>query len=120
VTTIAAATCALPSVVHAGLGYNALDVPQMPALARAFSSAVVVDVSFNALSDLGRLLLSLSCMERLRHVVLAGNPCAAVLGYRRAVRRELPQLLSLDDISTAEDVEAAADEQPLLTPGEDV
>ena len=39
----------------------------------------------------------MTCLKKLRHVTLQGNPSAKILGYRQFLIDNLPQLRALDD-----------------------
>lgn len=59
---------------------------------------VSLDLSFNNLTELLELVSQLSSLQKLRVLVLQGNPLALIPAYRGFVVDGLPQLSVLDDI----------------------
>ena len=68
-------------LLHVGLGYNVLGDDSVYALTRLAPEAVVVDLAYNCLVDLPGTLAALSRLDRVRHLVLYGNPLALVYRY---------------------------------------
>ncbi|XP_010022914.1 PREDICTED: leucine-rich repeat-containing protein 43, partial [Nestor notabilis] len=89
-----------PELLHLGLGYNRLCGPsQDKYLTAAFwPNLVSLDLSFNNLTDLVGLVSQLSSLEKLRILVLKGNPLALIPTYRGFLVDSLPKLCILDDI----------------------
>ncbi|XP_065548630.1 leucine-rich repeat-containing protein 43 isoform X2 [Lathamus discolor] len=89
-----------PELQHLGLGYNRLCGPlQAKCLTAAFwPNLVSLDLSFNNLTDLLGLVSQLSGLEKLRILVLKGNPLALIPTYRGFLVDSLPKLSILDDI----------------------
>ncbi|NWS41721.1 LRC43 protein, partial [Probosciger aterrimus] len=89
-----------PELQHLGLGYNRLCGPsQDKCLTAAFwPNLVSLDLSFNNLTDLLGLVSQLSSLEKLRILVLKGNPLALIPTYRAFLVDSLPKLSILDDI----------------------
>ncbi|XP_030356663.1 leucine-rich repeat-containing protein 43 isoform X1 [Strigops habroptila] len=89
-----------PELQHLGLGYNRLCGPsQDKFLTAAFwPNLVSLDLSFNNLTDLLGLVSQLSSLEKLRILVLKGNPLALIPTYRGFLVDSLPKLSVLDDI----------------------
>ncbi|XP_061322298.1 leucine-rich repeat-containing protein 43 isoform X2 [Pezoporus flaviventris] len=89
-----------PELQHLGLGYNRLCGPlQDKCLTAAFwPNLVSLDLSFNNLTDLLGLVSQLSSLEKLRILVLKGNPLALIPTYRGFLVDSLPKLSVLDDI----------------------
>ncbi|XP_012983519.2 leucine-rich repeat-containing protein 43 [Melopsittacus undulatus] len=89
-----------PELQHLGLGYNRLCGPlQDKCLTAAFwPNLVSLDLSFNNLTDLLGLVSQLSSLEKLRILVLKGNPLALIPTYRGFLVDSLPKLSILDDI----------------------
>lgn len=85
------------TLVHLGLGYNAVEDEALYGIARLGPNVEVLDVSWNGLTDLGNCLRTLDRLSSLRHLVLMGNPCALTYGYRSMVASQLPLLQTLDD-----------------------
>jgi len=83
---IAAPPC--PSCSHAGLGYNRIS--DCRALAAALPGLASLDLSWNAVEDLGGALSALAALRpTLRFLEMSGNPCALLPGYRGAVKAAL-------------------------------
>ncbi|KAM4649441.1 leucine-rich repeat-containing protein 43 [Amazona ochrocephala] len=89
-----------PELQHLGLGYNRLCGPlQDKCLTAAFwPNLVSLDLSFNNFTDLLGLVSQLSSLEKLRILVLKGNPLALIPTYRGFLVDSLPKLSILDDI----------------------
>ncbi|NXT02230.1 LRC43 protein, partial [Jacana jacana] len=89
-----------PELQHLGLGYNRLCSPsQDKYLTAAFwPNLVSLDLSFNNFMDLLGLVSQLSSLQKLRVLVLQGNPLALVPTYRGFLVDSLPKLSILDDI----------------------
>ena len=114
ISAIDTRTCAKLRTRHVGLGYNRLTDGQLTNLIVAFPNVIVLDISFNALTNLDFVLSKLDLCPSLEHLVLYGNPLAMTYGYRAAVLAALPRLRTLDDLAVpgAEEVDAAAAQQP--------
>uniref|UniRef100_A0A8B9J1N1 Leucine rich repeat containing 43 n=1 Tax=Amazona collaria TaxID=241587 RepID=A0A8B9J1N1_9PSIT len=89
-----------PELQHLGLGYNRLCGPlQDKCLTAAFwPNLVSLDLSFNNFTDLLGLVSQLSSLEKLRILVLKGNPLALIPTYRGFLVDSLPKLSIFDDI----------------------
>uniref|UniRef100_A0A8C8A897 Leucine rich repeat containing 43 n=1 Tax=Otus sunia TaxID=257818 RepID=A0A8C8A897_9STRI len=89
-----------PELQHLGLGYNRLCGPlQDKYLAANFwPNLVSLDLSFNNFTDLLGLVSQLSSLQKLRVLVLQGNPLALIPTYRGFLVDSLPKLCILDDI----------------------
>lgn len=64
---------------------------------------ISLDLSFNNLTELPGLVSQLCSLQKLRILVLQGNPLALVPAYRGFVVDSLPQLSVLDDIHVGPD-----------------
>lgn len=60
-----------------------------------------LDLGFNDLTDLQAMVASLSTLQRLRLLVLQGNPLALVPYYRGFTIDSLARLCVLDDITVS-------------------
>ncbi|NXP15889.1 LRC43 protein, partial [Thinocorus orbignyianus] len=89
-----------PELQHLGLGYNRLCSPsQHKYLTAAFwPNLVSLDLIFNNFMDLVGLVSQLSSLQKLRILVLQGNPLALIPTYRGFLVDSLPKLSILDDI----------------------
>uniref|UniRef100_U3IGH0 Leucine rich repeat containing 43 n=1 Tax=Anas platyrhynchos platyrhynchos TaxID=8840 RepID=U3IGH0_ANAPP len=89
-----------PQLQHLGLGYNRLCGPSQDKYLNAdfWPNLVSLDLSFNNLTELLELVSQLSSLQKLRVLVLQGNPLALIPAYRGFVVDGLPQLSVLDDI----------------------
>ncbi|XP_074015891.1 leucine-rich repeat-containing protein 43 [Numenius arquata] len=94
-----------PELQHLGLGYNRLCSPsQDKYLTAAFwPNLVSLDLSFNNFTDLVELVSQLSSLQKLRILVLQGNPLALIPTYRGFLVDSLPKLSILDDIHIGPD-----------------
>ncbi|NXK17394.1 LRC43 protein, partial [Arenaria interpres] len=94
-----------PELQHLGLGYNRLCSPsQDKYLTAAFwPNLVSLDLSFNNFTDLMGLVSQLSSLQKLRILVLQGNPLALIPTYRGFLVDSLPRLSILDDIHIGPD-----------------
>ncbi|KAM9259885.1 leucine-rich repeat-containing protein 43 [Cariama cristata] len=94
-----------PELQHLGLGYNRLCGPsQDKYLTAAFwPNLVSLDLSFNNFTDLLGLVSQLSSLQKLRILVLQGNPLALIPTYRGFLVDSLPKLSVLDDIHIGPD-----------------
>ncbi|NXF33371.1 LRC43 protein, partial [Nyctibius bracteatus] len=94
-----------PELQHLGLGYNRLCSPlQDKYLTAAFwPNLVSLDLSFNNFTDLLGLVSQLSSLQKLRILVLQGNPLALIPTYRGFLVDSLPKLSILDDIHVGPD-----------------
>ncbi|NWU91071.1 LRC43 protein, partial [Upupa epops] len=88
-----------PELQHLGLGYNKLCGPLQNKYLTAdfWPNLVSLDLSFNNLTDLVGLISQLSSLQKLRILVLQGNPLALIPTYRGFVVDSLPKLSVLDD-----------------------
>ncbi|NWU51791.1 LRC43 protein, partial [Dromas ardeola] len=94
-----------PELQHLGLGYNRLCGPsQDKYLTAAFwPNLVSLDLSFNNFTDLLGLVSQLSSLQKLRILVLQGNPVALIPTYRGFLVDSLTKLSILDDIHIGPD-----------------
>uniref|UniRef100_A0A8C3J3N5 Leucine rich repeat containing 43 n=1 Tax=Calidris pygmaea TaxID=425635 RepID=A0A8C3J3N5_9CHAR len=94
-----------PELQHLGLGYNRLCSPlQDKYLTAAFwPNLVSLDLSFNNFTDLMELVSQLSSLQKLRVLVLQGNPLALIPTYRGFLVDSLLKLSILDDIHIGPD-----------------
>ncbi|XP_012586298.1 PREDICTED: leucine-rich repeat-containing protein 43 [Condylura cristata] len=92
-----------PLLQHLGLGHNGL----LGTLDSAFLASghwpnlVSLDLSFNGLTGLQRVLAGLSSLPRLRLLLLQGNPLALVPYYRGLTVDSLARLCVLDDVTVS-------------------
>ncbi|KAJ7309798.1 hypothetical protein JRQ81_007867 [Phrynocephalus forsythii] len=88
-----------PSLQHLGLGHNGqLGSSEEQYLTDAFwPNLVSLDLSYNNFTNLLSLLPKLWTLQRLRILVLKGNPLALLPGYRGFTVDSLPKLCVLDD-----------------------
>ncbi|KAK2537832.1 Lrrc43 isoform A [Columba livia] len=89
-----------PDLQHLGLGYNRLCSPSQDKYLTAhfWPNLVSLDLSFNNLTDLLGLISQLSSLQKLRILLLQGNPLALIPTYRGFLVDSLPKLSILDDI----------------------
>ncbi|NXC31227.1 LRC43 protein, partial [Campylorhamphus procurvoides] len=89
-----------PELQHLGLGHNNLCGPsQDKFLTEDFwPNLISLDLSFNNLTDLLGLVSQLCTLQKLRILVLQGNPLALIPTYRGFLVDSLPKLSFLDDI----------------------
>ncbi|XP_074777578.1 leucine-rich repeat-containing protein 43 [Athene noctua] len=89
-----------PELQHLGLGYNRLCGPLQDKYLTAnfWPNLVSLDLSFNNFTDLLGLVSQLSSLQKLRVLVLQGNPLALIPAYRGFLVDSLPKLCILDDI----------------------
>ncbi|NXF74693.1 LRC43 protein, partial [Sclerurus mexicanus] len=89
-----------PELQHLGLGHNRLCGPsQDKFLTEDFwPNLISLDLSFNNLTDLQGLVSQLCSLQKLRILVLQGNPLALIPTYRGFLVDSLPKLSILDDI----------------------
>ncbi|KFV18944.1 Leucine-rich repeat-containing protein 43, partial [Tauraco erythrolophus] len=94
-----------PELQHLGLGYNRLcGLSQDKHLTADFwPNLVSLDLSFNNFTDLPGLVSQLSSLQKLRVLVLQGNPLALIPTYRGFLVDSLPKLCVLDDIHIGAD-----------------
>jgi hypothetical protein len=86
---------ACASLVHCGLGFNRLVcAPPCFLQCRRLAS---LDLAHNDLCGLEDLLRVIEGLSELRHLFLAGNPCALEYLYPARVLAAVPGLASLDD-----------------------
>ncbi|KAF6082014.1 leucine rich repeat containing 43 [Phyllostomus discolor] len=92
-----------PALQHLGLGHNKLLGPQQSLYLTAehWPNLVSLDLSFNDLMDLQGMVASLSTLQRLRLLVLQGNPLALVPYYRGFTIDSLARLCVLDDVTVS-------------------
>ncbi|XP_055575970.1 leucine-rich repeat-containing protein 43 [Falco cherrug] len=88
-----------PELQHLGLGYNRLRGPSPDKYLTAtfWPNLVSLDLSFNNFTDLLGLVSQLSSLQKLRILVLQGNPLALIPTYRGFLVDSLPKLSILDD-----------------------
>ncbi|NXT83774.1 LRC43 protein, partial [Zapornia atra] len=89
-----------PDLQHLGLGYNRLRGPSRDKYLTAdfWPNLVSLDLSFNSFTDLLELVSQLSSLQKLRILMLQGNPLALIPTYRGFLVDSLPKLFVLDDI----------------------
>ncbi|NWH63547.1 LRC43 protein, partial [Geococcyx californianus] len=94
-----------PELQHLGLGYNRLCGPSWDKCLTAdfWPNLVSLDLSFNSFTDLMGLVSQLSSLQKLRILVLQGNPLALIPTYRGFLVDSLPKLSVLDDIHIGPD-----------------
>ncbi|KFV50119.1 Leucine-rich repeat-containing protein 43, partial [Tyto alba] len=94
-----------PELQHLGLGYNRLCSPLQDKHLTAdfWPNLVSLDLSFNNFTDLLGLVSQLSSLQKLRVLVLQGNPLALIPTYRGFLVDSLPKLSILDDIHIGPD-----------------
>ncbi|KFZ63508.1 Leucine-rich repeat-containing protein 43, partial [Podiceps cristatus] len=89
-----------PELQHLGLGYNRLCGPSQDKYLTAdfWPNLISLDLSFNNFTDLLELVSQLSSLQKLRVLVLQGNPLALITTYRGFLVDSLPKLSVLNDI----------------------
>ncbi|KFZ64759.1 Leucine-rich repeat-containing protein 43, partial [Antrostomus carolinensis] len=94
-----------PELQHLGLGYNRLCGPLQDKYLTVdfWPNLVSLDLSFNNFTDLLGLVSQLSSLQKLRILVLEGNPLALIPTYRGFLVDSLPKLSILDDIHVGPD-----------------
>ncbi|KFQ33796.1 Leucine-rich repeat-containing protein 43, partial [Mesitornis unicolor] len=94
-----------PGLQHLGLGYNRLcgSAQDKYLTADFWPNLVSLDLSYNSLTDLQALVSQLSSLQKLRILVLQGNPLALIPTYRGFLVDSLPKLCVLDDIQIGPD-----------------
>ncbi|NXX77336.1 LRC43 protein, partial [Urocolius indicus] len=94
-----------PQLQHLGLGYNRLCSPLKDNCLTAdfWPNLVSLNLSFNSLTDLLGLVSQLTSLQKLRILVLQGNPLALIHTYRGFLVDSLPKLIILDDIHIGPD-----------------
>ncbi|NXK94451.1 LRC43 protein, partial [Formicarius rufipectus] len=94
-----------PELQHLGLGHNRLCGPSQDRfLTQDFwPNLISLDLSFNNLTDLLGLVSQLCSLQKLRILVLQGNPLALIPTYRGFLVDSLPKLCILDDIYVGSD-----------------
>ncbi|NXC15341.1 LRC43 protein, partial [Corythaeola cristata] len=94
-----------PELQHLGLGYNRLCGPAQDKHLTAdfWPNLVSLDLSFNNFTDLLGLVSQLSSLQKLRVLVLQGNPLALIPTYKGFLVDSLPKLCVLDDIHIGSD-----------------
>ncbi|XP_075372239.1 leucine-rich repeat-containing protein 43-like isoform X1 [Mycteria americana] len=94
-----------PELQHLGLGHNRLCGPSQDKYLTAdfWPNLVSLDLSFNNFTDLLGLVSQLSSLQKLRILVLQGNPLALIPTYRGFLVDSLPKLSILDDIQIGPD-----------------
>ncbi|XP_040203045.1 leucine-rich repeat-containing protein 43 [Rana temporaria] len=94
-----------PGLQHLGLAYNKIQVStESKYLTADFWPALVsLDLSFNDLKDLFDLVSRLCTLQKLRILVLQGNPLTFIPAYRGYTIDSIKKLCVLDDISILPD-----------------
>ncbi|NWI63308.1 LRC43 protein, partial [Todus mexicanus] len=94
-----------PGLQHLGLGYNRLGSPLQDKVLTAdfWPNLVSLNLSFNNFTDLLGLVSQLSSLQKLRVLVLEGNPLALIPAYRGFLVDSLPRLSVLDDVHVGPD-----------------
>ncbi|XP_073168989.1 leucine-rich repeat-containing protein 43 isoform X4 [Lepidochelys kempii] len=99
--------CSLPppELQHLGLGYNRLlgSSEDKYLTAEFWPNLLSLDLSFNNFMDLLGIVSKLATLQRLRTLVLQGNPLVLIPGYRGFVIDSLPKLCILDDRNISPD-----------------
>ncbi|XP_060166767.1 leucine-rich repeat-containing protein 43 isoform X2 [Globicephala melas] len=92
-----------PRLQHLGLGHNKLLGPleSLYVTSDYWPNLISLDLSFNDLTDLQGMVSGLRTLQRLRLLVLQGNPLALVPCYRGFIIDGLSGLCVLDDITVA-------------------
>ncbi|XP_066116754.1 leucine-rich repeat-containing protein 43 isoform X3 [Saccopteryx bilineata] len=92
-----------PGLQHLGLGHNKLQGPlqSLYVTSEHWPNLVSLDLGFNDLTDLQGMVASLSTLQRLRLLLLQGNPLALVPYYRGFTIDSLAHLCVLDDITVS-------------------
>ncbi|XP_059976995.1 leucine-rich repeat-containing protein 43 isoform X3 [Lagenorhynchus albirostris] len=92
-----------PRLQHLGLGHNKLLGPleSLYVTSDYWPNLISLDLSFNDLTDLQGMVSGLRTLQRLRLLVLQGNPLALVPCYRGFIIDSLSGLCVLDDITVA-------------------
>ncbi|XP_077604052.1 leucine-rich repeat-containing protein 43 isoform X2 [Crocuta crocuta] len=92
-----------PRLQHLGLGHNKLQGPleSLYVTSDHWPNLISLDLSFNDLTDLQGMTASLSALQRLRLLVLQGNPLALLPYYRGFTIDSLARLCVLDDITVS-------------------
>ncbi|XP_033296764.1 leucine-rich repeat-containing protein 43 isoform X4 [Orcinus orca] len=92
-----------PRLQHLGLGHNKLLGPleSLYVTSDYWPNLISLDLSFNDLTDLQGMVSGLQTLQRLRLLVLQGNPLALVPCYRGFIIDGLSGLCVLDDITVA-------------------
>ncbi|GBG28209.1 Leucine-rich repeat-containing protein 43 [Hondaea fermentalgiana] len=86
------------TLIHLGLGFN--QISSLTPWIQDCSALVSLDLSYNALCNLGGTLVALQeHLCQLRDLRLEGNPIALVPQYRERACLALPHLVSLDGIT---------------------
>ncbi|XP_050174726.1 leucine-rich repeat-containing protein 43 [Myiozetetes cayanensis] len=94
-----------PELQHLGLGHNRLCGPSQDRFFTGdfWPNLISLDLSFNSLTDLLGLVSQLATLQKLRILVLQGNPLALIPTYRGFLVDSLPKLSLLDDIYVGPD-----------------
>ena len=79
-----------------------------------FPRVRILDLSFNALTDLSHTLQSLNLLEKLTHLSLMGNPLTLVNKYRAHVLDRLSQLEELDEIAVDDGISSPKQSKQVL------
>lgn len=82
-------------------GAGRVDRTVRPLCSPSRPNLVSLDLSFNDLIDLQGMVASLSTLQRLRLLVLQGNPLALVPYYRGFTIDSLARLCVLDDVTVS-------------------
>uniref|UniRef100_T1ITD6 PID domain-containing protein n=1 Tax=Strigamia maritima TaxID=126957 RepID=T1ITD6_STRMM len=85
---------------YLGLAYNLLKtiVPAERSLQRFFPNLFHLDLSHNELDSLVNVISLVKTIASLRILLLHGNPCSFVNGYRGFVVVNIQQLMNLDEV----------------------
>ncbi|NXG24855.1 LRC43 protein, partial [Grallaria varia] len=94
-----------PELQHLGLGHNRLCGPSQDKFLTGdfWPNLISLDLSFNNLTDLLEVVSQVSSLQKLRILVLQGNPLALIPTYRGFLVDSLPKLAILDDIHVGPD-----------------
>ena len=88
------------TLVHLGFGYNKLRF--LPTCLQRLDALESLDVSYNCLTNLPKLLQTTKGMTKLSHLEVYGNPLCLLANYRDEVEYQLPTLQTLDDVKCGE------------------
>ncbi|KAM5193768.1 leucine-rich repeat-containing protein 43 [Mantella aurantiaca] len=94
-----------PGLQHLGLAYNKIQLSSESTYLTAdfWPTLISLDLSFNDLTDLFDLISRLCTLDKLRILILQGNPLTFVTAYRGYTIDSLKKLCVLDDISVLPD-----------------
>ncbi|KAJ3171796.1 Leucine-rich repeat-containing protein 43 [Geranomyces variabilis] len=88
----------LTKLIHIGMSHNQITSLSPCEQAFAAPKLMSVDASWNHIDDLEETMRVALRWQKLRSLVLMGNPVFLIPGYRQYVLSRLPALAALDDI----------------------